>query len=265
MAASRNRGIKKPKLRDYGHLILTDEEKKAVEAAAHSVEQHPIVTAILGYVLVEHEIDILVRKKLKKKDDDTWEKLQGESGPLRSFSAKISMGYALGIYSEKIQHDLNIVRVIRNAFAHSKKLLDFDDPLVIPELLGAHLLPAKFKKHLRKKNPGSQLAKASFIVICLKIQTALMRKQTKAIKAKNYRQRRKARISPLTNALLGNPYSMGGLLGLTQADAPRLGALWSPDGQSEGPNPLAPKGSSLAGISGLSGIPLSTLGILNQK
>ena len=66
MAASRNRGNKKPKLRDYSHLVLTDEEKKAVEAAAHSVQQHPIVTAILGYVLVEHELKYLSAEKIQE-------------------------------------------------------------------------------------------------------------------------------------------------------------------------------------------------------
>jgi len=243
MAASRNRGQKKPKLRDYSHLVLTPEEKEAVDAVARSIEQHSIVTAILGYVLIEHEIDFLLRRKLKKNDEDTWRRLQEDSGPLRSFSTKITLGYALGIYNEKIQHDLNIVRVIRNAFAHSKKLLDFSDPLIIPELLGTHLLPAKFKEYLRKKNPGNQLAKASFIVICLKIQTALMQKQTRALKAQNYRLKRKAQ-SPLTKALLGNPYSfaMGDLIGLSRLANPQLDVQSSPGGQSEGPNPSAPSG-----------------------
>src|ERR1700687_3443987 len=72
MVASRNRGIKKTKLRDYSHLVLTAEERKAVSAAAHSMDQHPIVTAILGYVLVEHELDVLLRKKFRKTDDATW-------------------------------------------------------------------------------------------------------------------------------------------------------------------------------------------------
>jgi DNA-binding MltR family transcriptional regulator len=246
MAPSRNRGIKQPKLRDYSHLVLTAEEKEAVAAAAHSVEQHPIVMAILGYVLVEHELDILIRKKFKKRDDDTWGKLQGESGPLRSFSTKISIGHALGIYSDKLQHDLNIVRIIRNAFAHSKKLLDFDDPLIIPELLSAHLVPAKFKKDLRKKNPGNELAKASFIVICLKLQTAFLKTQTREAKAKNYRLRRKITKSPLTSALLGNPYgtttlsgSPHGLLHSADPESDLRSALAS---QSARPNPLAPRG-----------------------
>lgn len=265
MAPSRNRGKIKPKLRDYSHLVLTAEERSAVSAAANSFEQHPIVTAILGYVLVEHELDILLRKKFKKKDDETWRDLQDEQGPLRSFSTKIRIGYAFGIYNEKIKHDLNVVRVIRNAFAHSKKLLDFNDPLVVPELLSAHLLAAKFKKQLRK-NPETQLAKASFIIICLRLQTALLMKQSRATRAQTYRLRRKATKSPLTNALLGNPYApvMGGLLGLPPSTVPKLDLRSSQDGHSRGPNPSTPRGL-LDAISYPQGLTLAGLGKLNKN
>jgi hypothetical protein len=94
------------------------------------------------------------------------------------------MGNALGIFDDKIQHDINIIRTIRNAFAHSKKLLEFDDTFIIQELLGARLLPKKFKKYLQNENPGNQLAKASFVIICLKLQTALFKKETRAANAR---------------------------------------------------------------------------------
>ena len=153
MKPSRNRGVKKPKLRDYSHLVLAPEEKEALAAAAHSQHQHPIVIAILACVLIEHELDRLLRKKLKKNDENTWQALQSETGPLRSFAAKISTAYALGIYTEKIQHDLNVVRIIRNAFAHSKKLIDFDDPLIISELVSAHILRKKVQNLPLKRGP----------------------------------------------------------------------------------------------------------------
>jgi DNA-binding MltR family transcriptional regulator len=235
MVASRNRGKKKPKLRDYSHLVLTAEERKAVSAAAHSMDQHPIVTAILGYVLVEHELDVLLRKKFKKTDDATWTELQDDRGPLRSFSAKISIGYALGIYDNKIQRDLNTVRIVRNAFAHSKKLLDFNDPLVVQELLGAHRLSEKFKKNLRK-DPNNQLAKASFIIICLKLESAFFRIKTRAENARYRRLRRKTPISALANALLGNPYG-------NPLEHPYRGILHSAD-------PISDLQSSLGGRSG---------------
>jgi DNA-binding MltR family transcriptional regulator len=248
MVASRNRGKKKPKLRDYSHLVLTAEERNAVSAAAHSMDQHPIVTAILGYVLVEHELDVLLRKKFRKTDDATWTELQDDRGPLRSFSAKISIGYALGIYNDKIQHDLNTVRIIRNAFAHSKKLLDFNDPLVVQELLGAHRLPAKFKKHLRK-DLSNQLAKASFIIICLKLESALFRIKTRAENARYRRLRRKVPISALANALLGNPYGtqpLGSPYAILHSTDLKLDPQSSPGGQSGGPSPSTPLGYAKA-------------------
>jgi hypothetical protein len=243
MAPSRNRGVKKPKLRDYSHLALTTEEKDAIAAVAHSIEQNPIVTAILGAVLVEHELEGLLRPKFKKLDDDAWRELQSEQGPLRSFSAKIAIGFAFSLYKSKINEDMGVVRVIRNAFAHSRKLLDFDDPLIVKELMSAHLLPAKFKKHLRKATSDSKTAKAAFIVICLRIQIVLMKTGGRASRAKTNRLKRKIARSPFTNALLGNPsyHQMGGIFGLPPT-AQGLPLQSLPLGQNAGPNPLAPLG-----------------------
>jgi DNA-binding MltR family transcriptional regulator len=49
-------------------------------------------------------------------------------GPLSTLSRKIAIGYALGVYGSNMKTDLNFIRQIRNAFAHSKKHLDFDTP-----------------------------------------------------------------------------------------------------------------------------------------
>jgi DNA-binding MltR family transcriptional regulator len=105
------------------------------------------------WVLVEHELDYWLRRRFKRNDKKMWEKLLDERGPLRSFAAKITIGHAFGIYDAKVDHDLNIVRTIRNAFAHSKKLLDFDDKLLVPELLSAHCLDMKLKKNYKRTQP----------------------------------------------------------------------------------------------------------------
>jgi hypothetical protein len=248
MAASRNRGVKKAKLRDYSHIQLTKEEQDQVSEVAHSIEQNPMVTAILGAVLVEHELDSLIRPKFKKADDDTWRALQEEQGPLRSFSAKISIGLAFNIYKPKIKADLDIVRIIRNAFAHSRKLLDFGDPLIIRELMGSHLLPMQFKKSLQAK-PDETIAKAAFIVLCLKIQVTFMRIGSRRLRSKNSRLKRELAKSPLRNALLGNiPSSPLGLpLSSLQSlmiptGGPKLPTLSSLVGHIENPNPEAPQG-----------------------
>ncbi|WP_315792365.1 MltR family transcriptional regulator [Bradyrhizobium sp. SZCCHNRI1002] len=249
MATSRNRGKRKPKLRDYSHLELSWEEIAAVQAVAHSSKQHPIVIAILGYTLVEHELNIVLRTKFKKKDNDTWEALQAEQGPLRSFSAKITMGFALGLYNEKVEHDLNVVRIVRNAFAHSKKLLDFSDPLVVPHLLSAHLLTKKFKSSLQKVHRDeredtsrAERGRLAYILICLRLQNKMLRYRARTQKAQLYRQGRKGRKSPFTNALLGFGYDSpppqrslySGILHSASPD-PNLQSV--PEGQSGGRAP----------------------------
>jgi hypothetical protein len=208
-----SKGRRKPNLRDYSHLVLSDQERQAVQAALRT-DQHPIVTAVLGYVMVEYELDQQLRRKLRKKDDDTWQELVDERGPLRTFATKIILGRALALYSEKVRYDLNIVRVIRNAFAHSKKLLDFNDVLIIPELMKAHCLPATFKKYLHRE-PAPALGKAAYIMICLSLSVTLLRLGTRALRAKNYRFRRKyPHLQGLASALgVGLPAPRG-ILGL---------------------------------------------------
>src|SRR5215469_2652966 len=120
-----SKSAQKPKLRDYSRITLTTEESEQLRQLLSQLEQQSIANAIIGAVMVEHELDGLLRRRFKRKDDDTWEQLVSDQGPLTSFNAKIIAGYAFGIYDKKLRDDLHIVRAIRNAFAHSKKIIDF--------------------------------------------------------------------------------------------------------------------------------------------
>lgn len=156
--ASRNR-----RLRDLSRL--PPEELVAV-GDAFIKSQHPITTAILGAVMVEHGLEQLLRSTLKHKDDKTWAMLTADNGPLRPFYCKIAMGYALGAYDDSVRSDLTIVRTIRNAFAHSKKLIKFDHPAVVAAL--------------RKATTSSALPKGLderrlYINLCLRLTLKLMR------------------------------------------------------------------------------------------
>jgi DNA-binding MltR family transcriptional regulator len=50
--------------------------------------------------------------------------------PLATFSARVTMLYALGIIGQKTRADLDCIKDIRNVFAHSRLPLDFDTPEV---------------------------------------------------------------------------------------------------------------------------------------
>jgi len=166
-----------PKLRDLSRLPPEYDDIIAL-SDAFLKPQHPITTAILGAVMVEHELEQLLRSKLKHKDDTTWAMLTADNGPLNSFYSKIAMGYALGIYNKGMHGDLNIVRNIRNAFAHSKKLIQFDHPAVVTELRKA-AIP---KKMWKSKGADAIL----YISLCLRLSTKLTRMYIRRIKSRKY-------------------------------------------------------------------------------
>jgi len=56
--------------------------------------------------------------------------LFGPWKPLSSFNAKIRMGFALNLYGEVTFHDLDLLRELRNLFAHGRLAVDFDTPAV---------------------------------------------------------------------------------------------------------------------------------------
>jgi len=136
---------------------------------------------MLRCVAIEHELETLLRRRLQRKDQATWERLLEDQGPLRSFHSKIELAYALGTVNEETRKYLNVVRAVRNAFAHSKKLLDFDDPLITDEILSV-FLANNIAKDATKAEP-KRGPRILFVNICLKILTKLMEKQARAAKA----------------------------------------------------------------------------------
>lgn len=46
-------------------------------------------------------------------------------GPLSSFSGKISLAYSFSLIGDAIEHDLHVIRKIRNEFAHSVVTMNF--------------------------------------------------------------------------------------------------------------------------------------------
>ncbi|QOG22244.1 MULTISPECIES: hypothetical protein [Bradyrhizobium] len=124
----------KPKLRNLSRRELSEEDYVAVVEQLEAPDVPDMVAAILGATLVEHQIEQALRIQLKHGDASTWGRLTDPTGPLRDFSSKIALGYALGRYDEEIVENLSIVKNIRNAFAHARTLLTFDHPTVKAEL-----------------------------------------------------------------------------------------------------------------------------------
>ena len=77
--------------------------------------------------------------RVLKVPDDFRQRLEAEGGPLNTFSQKIMMGRALGVYGEVMQHNLDLLRHMRNAFAHSHVPITFETPDIAEAV--AHFKP----------------------------------------------------------------------------------------------------------------------------
>lgn len=89
--------------------------------------------AIVGAALVEDRLaDGLER--FMRPDKKTFERLTDFTGPLGSFSQKSSMAYMLGLVSKMAFEDLEVMRKIRNKFAHSLAIASFETPVIKSKL-----------------------------------------------------------------------------------------------------------------------------------
>jgi hypothetical protein len=61
---------------------------------------------------------------------DTHRSLFHTGAPLRSFEAKIRVGYSMGLFGDQTKHNLYCIKAIRNAFAHAIIPIRFDTPKV---------------------------------------------------------------------------------------------------------------------------------------
>jgi hypothetical protein len=101
-------------LSDADKPILEEIEKQTDRAAAL------IATSYLEDRLVEAIKARTVRDQNVEKD------MFRNSGPLGSFSAKIDLGFMLGLYDGVVRKMLHTVRDIRNEFAHVAQPRDFN-------------------------------------------------------------------------------------------------------------------------------------------
>lgn len=61
-------------------------------------------------------------------------------GPLSSFSSMIKVGYAMGVIGPKSRHDLEVLRELRNAAAHTTRMLSFEMLEIIDLVASLHAL-----------------------------------------------------------------------------------------------------------------------------
>jgi hypothetical protein len=206
-------------LREAARRPITDEEADALSAAFFAGQ--PLVAAILGQCMVEYELDRLFRFTLKRVGDPMWSILTKPEGALGTFSRKIDFAEAIGLISGVTAKKLDAIRRVRNKFAHSQRLLQFDDPLIVAELRKARFTTKeRGYGSITILLSGSKIDEATALVayrnICDLSAVAILRRHNKGLRMKNMnlkrnQERRKAAANPFSWSL-----PKGGLAGLLQ-------------------------------------------------
>ena len=83
---------------------------------------------IVAAAVLEDALETTIEQRLLELSADRREKLFGRLAPLSTFSAKIELGFALGLFSNEGRKALDMIRDVRNKFAHEMKIITFDDP-----------------------------------------------------------------------------------------------------------------------------------------
>ena len=128
---------------------------------------------------VERQLEQWIISVLPRHDPATVKKLVGRDGSLGSFYSKIELGYALALYDETTRDYLNIVRGIRNEFAHTPQAIDFETDEIRAEVAKLTVGSGKadpdlaaFSEPRRKFSNacGMVVAKAGFEMVRPKIE-----------------------------------------------------------------------------------------------
>ena len=159
---------KKPNIQSLINAMPTGEEVQAIaEEVAHTSDQS---TAILLASLVEHCLEACIVTHLPRHDEATALKLKERDGALSGFYSKIHLGYALGLYSKSFTEELDAIRHIRNAFAHSPRRITFETEQIVNEC-------AKFRiRDASEQPPTFSAPRGQFVEACASVAKVLLAK-----------------------------------------------------------------------------------------
>lgn len=104
-------------------LVLSDVENAFLEA----YEANDRACAIIIFALADQLLIDIFSCHLIKPSKEFHSKILGDNGILPTASSRITMTYALAWITPNTYHDLNLMRKIRNRFAHEMKAKTFSD------------------------------------------------------------------------------------------------------------------------------------------
>jgi hypothetical protein len=119
-----------------------EEHLLEIEAQANA-ENNDRGAAILAATNLENALSYAIEAKLKPSESQ-YDELFGMGGPVGTFSNKIILAHALGLFGPDTRHNLELVRSIRNTFAHARIPVVFETE-AIKQGCSLFILPRLFE------------------------------------------------------------------------------------------------------------------------
>jgi hypothetical protein len=121
--------------------------------------------ALLACALLDRCLSLAIYSALPNKSQA--ENLLEDHGLLGTFSAKISLGHALGLFGNQTRRNLDIIREMRNLFAHDTTQLSFSTPEITQacrELVLPTPHPMLPKNLIRSETPRDHYVSTTIVI-----------------------------------------------------------------------------------------------------
>lgn len=132
-----------------------------------------------GVIMAAAWLDDSLERCLEKhfsRDPGIAKDLLRSDGPLGNFAVRIKIAYLLGLISEPIRQDLDLIRAIRNDFAHVRERISFTDQR-IKDRCDAMNVYRYYSEHSRGSSRGVQ---NKFVITSYLITAGLIALATKS-------------------------------------------------------------------------------------
>jgi MoaA/NifB/PqqE/SkfB family radical SAM enzyme len=164
-----SRGRQKPTLRGLSRELLRPEDTEAYQAEL--LESSDRAAALVGASGVEHALRIAILANFTSLDNKRENELfWNPTSPLQSFSSKIHIAYALGVYDDYFFELVASVKEVRNVFAHAIKPISFEHPLVKKV---CDKLPEGEKNLKAARTESLSIGRRRYVAVCIQLVSIL--------------------------------------------------------------------------------------------
>jgi hypothetical protein len=158
------------------------------EPAKEDIEQYMMQThaekndrgaAILMATNLENALQFAISNKLQANEDRRKELFEHDSSPIGTFSKKIIIGHTIQLFRDETRNNLEIIRAIRNAFAHAKIPIAFDTKVIMNACaflkLPRLLLMDRYQPKISQDVDRAMVGRKRFQVVCENTSNNLLR------------------------------------------------------------------------------------------